>query len=219
MTAGFKGVTNIAHPLQPQQKVDAILNDLDRLLQQQEREFHHLARDMEADDDRIMINDCVLRDLEKEVIMVELLHNESIKDVEVARQRLQGIKEQLHPMESYLDQDDYARSIDPLKNQNNKMLATWTDEKRKEMYNLASNVGTQLRGIHDKIGYVVDQINMRNQGLHSGDHNDPIEAITRTLNMQLTSLKWAEQKSAAIESHVRGLQQKRLMLVQAQQRA
>jgi len=121
--------------------------------------------------------------------MVELLHNESVKDVEVTRQRLKGIQGQLQPMEHYLDQvniltpfqrrfvafsrcfhavftlfsrcfhavftlfldqDEYARSIDPV-NPNNKVNATWTDEKRQEMYSLAANVGDQLRGINDKV--------------------------------------------------------------------
>lgn len=203
-------------PLPSHQKVDEIMNDLEVHLANRMREFNNLAREIEVDDDRIAINDCILTELTREVQLVELLHNESIKDVEVAEQRLFGVKQLLKPMEDHLDRDDYTRSIDP-GNPNNKRMSTWTDEKRQEMYLLATNVGEQLRGIRDKVAFVIDHINMRNQGYSNDNRNDPIEAITKTLNMQLTSLKWAEQRSDLIEQSVKSLQQKRLVVVQAQQ--
>ena len=108
------------------------------------------GREIEHDDDRIMINDCILDDLQREVEALEMLQRESVKDVEVASQRLQGIRHQLEPMSDYLDKDAWARSIDP-NNPQNKLMTTWTDEKRQEMYDLAVNVNSQLLGIHDKV--------------------------------------------------------------------
>ena len=65
-----------------------------------------------------------------------------------------------------------------------------------------------------QVAYKVNEINQRNQGLQAGHEADPITKITETLNMQLTSLKWAEEKASFIQESIRDLQQRRTRLVQ-----
>ena len=69
------------------------------------------------------------------------------------------------------------------------------------------------------MAYVVDQINQRNQGHLADADADPMSAITKTLNMQLTSLKWAEQKADVVRDRITDLQQRRMRLVQLQSNA
>jgi len=199
--------------LQDNLKLEQVVNDLEVKLAEEERRFHKLGREIELDDDRIVINHVMLEQLDYEVRLVEQLHMESVKDVSVSAERLQGIKNLLVPMTQYLENDEYTRSIDPLAH-NNRHLVSWTDEKRQEMYNLAKVVGDQLRAMNDKVGFMVEQINQRNQ-YDSQNFDDPIQEITKALNLQLTSLKWAEQKSKLIQERVQAIQSRRLLTMQS----
>lgn len=196
-----------AHKLGDTERFEQVLCNLELALAEQERRFHLLAREVEMDDDRIAINSLMLHQLQQETHLVELLHMESVKDVEVSRLRLCQIQDTLRPMANYLDCDQYMRSIDPHRHENQRRV-TSADEKRMEMYTMARSVGDELRTIDDRVRFMAEQISQRNQR-NSSSEEDPLQEITKALNLQLASLNWAERKSLEIQQRVTAIRARR----------
>ena len=84
---------------------------------------------------------------------------------------------------------------------------TWTDGRRDEMYLSAIRVGEQLRKLDKDLNDTIAQINRSNEALDHG--SDPVSVITRTLNLQLQSLKWIESQSTQIDDKLNQLQSHR----------
>jgi len=189
-------------PAQTSQDFEPVKKLLDRLesnVSTQVDEFRNQARMIEQEDDRLMANSVRLQLLSCEVQKLSIQQTDSENKYKLARARHSDIEQQLAYIRQFtmeLRQKDGGAVSEP-----------WSNTRRNEMYETAVKVGDGLRKFDSKLSATISDINRSNETLENG--TDPVSIITKTLNMQLQSLKWIERQGGQIEDRVKQFQTKR----------
>lgn len=172
-------------------KVKVVLDDLETELSERIREFTEQCRMIEEEDDRLMANSVRLKVLQCDVKRLAAQQADTQQKYEMAEARHREINNDLNLLNDEMSKLSSSKA---------NSQQCWSDGRRDEMYRTATLVGEKLRRLDKDLNDTIAQINRSNEALDHG--SDPISMITRTLNMQLQSLKWIESQSQQIEDRV-----------------
>ncbi|KAI9078474.1 hypothetical protein K1719_039570 [Acacia pycnantha] len=178
--------------------VEEIIKEWNAELQERAGKFRKQANAIAEWDHRILQNRDVLLKLEIEVANVVETQANLERQLELIETHQQEVDKALQSME------EQAERI--YKDERGWLLNDEAASTRDTMYEQAELIEREMEQMTEQIKSIINSLNASQGGeLDALDGMNPLDAVVRILNNQLTSLMWIDEKAEEFSSRIQGL--------------